>query len=112
IQLARDRLSAAESHCLQGAAMTDDVIGVTVCDECGTRYLLRERNRHQLGKPARCQKCNTIFTVELVDPTPLENAVIKNDQEQAQEVAERRPRQRRTKEEIRQEYLDNIRAGF
>lgn len=92
--------------------MTDDVIGVTVCDECGTRYLLRERNRHQLGKPARCQKCNTIFTVELVDPTPLENAVIKNDQEQAQEVAERRPRQRRTKEEIRQEYLDNIRAGF
>jgi transcription initiation factor IIE alpha subunit len=92
--------------------MTDDVIGVTVCDECGTRYKLREKNRHQLGKPAQCQKCNNIFTVELVDPTPLESAVIKNEQEQAQEVAERKPRQRRTKEEIRQEYLDNIREGF
>ncbi|MDG9931250.1 MULTISPECIES: type I restriction enzyme HsdR N-terminal domain-containing protein [unclassified Pseudomonas] len=91
--------------------MTDDVIGVTVCDECGTRYKLRERNRHQLGKPARCQKCNTIFTVELVDPTPLENAAIKNEEEQAQEVTERK-RQRRTREEIRQEYLDTIRTGF
>lgn len=92
--------------------MTDDIIGVTVCDECGTRYKLRERNRHQLGKPARCQKCNSIFNVELVEPTPLENAVIKNAEEQAQEVAERKPRQRRTKEEIRQEYLDTIRTGF
>src|SRR6218665_2635179 len=91
--------------------MTDDVIGVTVCDECGTRYKLRERNRHQLGKPARCQKCNTIFTVELVDPTPLENAAIKNEEEQAQEVTERK-RQRRTREEIRQEYLVTIRTGF
>lgn len=92
--------------------MTDDVIGVTVCDECGTRYKLREKNRHQLGKSARCQRCNTIFTVELVDPTPLENAVIKNEEEQAQEVAEKKSRQRRTKEEIRQEYLDTIRSGF
>lgn len=92
--------------------MTDDVIGVTVCDECGTRYKLREKNRHQLGKPARCQRCNTIFNVELVDPTPLENAAIKNEEEQAQEVAERKSRQRRTKEEIRQDYLDSIRLGF
>lgn len=92
--------------------MTDDVIGVTVCDECGTRYKLREKNRHQLGKPARCQKCSSIFTVELVDPTPLENAAIKNETEQAQEVAERKPRQRRTREEIRQEHLDSIRTGF
>ncbi|MGE8497381.1 MAG: type I restriction enzyme HsdR N-terminal domain-containing protein [Pseudomonas sp.] len=92
--------------------MADDVIGITVCDDCGTRYKLREKNRHQIGKPARCQKCNAIFTVELVDPTPLENAAIKNEEEQAQEVADKRPRQRRSKEQIRQEYLDTIRSGF
>jgi hypothetical protein len=93
--------------------MSDDVIGVTVCDDCGTRYKLREKNRHQLGKPARCQRCNAIFTVELLDPTPLEQAAIKNQEEQeAQEVATKASRQRRTREEIRQEYLDNIRSGF
>lgn len=93
--------------------MSDDVIGVTVCDECGTRYKLREKNRHQLGKPARCQRCNAIFNVELLDPTPLEQAVIKNAEEQhAQEIATKPPRQRRTREEIRQEHLDAIRCGF
>lgn len=93
--------------------MTDDVIGVTVCDECGTRYKLREKNRHQLGKPARCQRCNAIFTVELQEPTPLEQAAIKNEEEQqAQEVAAKPTRQRRTREEIRQEHLDIIRSGF
>ncbi len=92
--------------------MADEVIGVTACDECGARYKLRERNRHQIGKPARCQKCSSIFTVELLDPTPLENAVISNESERDQEVAERKPRQRRTKADIRQEYLDSIRVGF
>src|SRR5690606_1128374 len=92
--------------------MADEGIDVAACAECGARYTLREGHRHQIGKPARCQKCSSIFTVELLDPTPLENAVISNESERDQEVAERKPRQRRTKADIRQEYLDSIRVGF
>lgn len=90
--------------------MSNDVIGVTVCDECSARYKLREKNRHQIGKPARCQRCKSIFTVELLEPTPLEAAQIKNDEE-ASEVADKKPR-RRTKKEIKEETLSQISDGF
>jgi len=92
--------------------MVEQYIGATACDECGTRFKISKKYKDRIGKPVRCPKCKSIFTAELIAPTPLEAAAIQSDEdEQTSDYAERRKR-RRTKSEIRQETIDFIREEF
>lgn len=95
--------------------MQNRYIGVTACDECGTRFKVVEQHRKKIGKPARCPNCRNVFTVELVEPTPLEQAAISDssqaDNSQSDDTVA--PKKcRRSRSEIRQEYINSIRQGF
>jgi len=92
--------------------MAEQYIGTTACDECGARFKVSLRHKDRLGKPVRCSKCKSIFTPELIEPTPLENASMENAEQEASSEAEQRKKRRRTKLEIRQDTIDHIRAGF
>jgi len=89
-----------------------EYIGTTVCDECGARFRVAKKHQDRLGKPVRCSKCKSIFTAELVAPTPLEIASTENAQETGETEYEARRRRRRSKSEIKQETIDSIRNGF
>lgn len=95
--------------------MTSQCIGVTACDECGSRFKLTEKHRKLINKPARCPKCKSMFQVTLVDPTPLEQAGLDgSDSEESSQSSESSAskKRRRTKSEIRQESIDSICQGF
>lgn len=90
------------------------MIGVTVCDECGSRFKLGEKHKKLIGKQARCPKCKSVFQVELVEPTPLEKVQLaesKSDEESA-DASTTKKRRRRSQSEIRQEHIDSICQGF
>ncbi len=91
--------------------MKEKYLGITACDECGARMRVPERYKGMIGKPARCPKCKNIFTIQLVDATPLENVAMTNDDQTTGEDAEK-SRRRRTKAEIKQDHIDVIREGF
>ena len=94
--------------------MSSQFIGVTVCDECGSRFKLGEKHKKLIGKQTRCPKCKSVFRVELVEPTPLEQAKLsepKPDCENSSESTISKKR-RRSQSEIRQEYIDSICQGF
>ena len=86
---------------------SNEIIGITTCDECHTRYKLRAKQASLEGKSIRCPKCHSIFTVSITKPSPVEAAAIEKESEEEKN----RPR-RRTRAEIRQEYIDNVRQGF
>ncbi|NEZ61986.1 type IV restriction endonuclease [Leptolyngbyaceae cyanobacterium CCMR0082] len=95
--------------------MTSEYIGVTACDECGSRFKLSERHRKLLNKPARCPKCKSMFQLTLVAPTPLEQASLdgaKADEPSQSTEPPTSKKRRRTKSEIRQESIDSICQGF
>lgn len=96
--------------------MSEQYIGTTACDECGTRFRVAQKDQNRIGKPTRCPKCKSIFTVALIEPTPLEADAIQVANEEASEEkeseAEARRRRRRTKSEIKQETIDTIRDEF
>lgn len=94
--------------------MSDQYIGLTACDECGTRFKVSKKYQNRLGKPVRCPKCKTIFTATLIEPTPLEQASIEESGEDVGQdsEAEARRKRRRSKSEIRQEIIDAIRDEF
>lgn len=81
------------------------VIGIATCDECQTRFKLRAKHSGLVGKAIRCPKCHSVFTVALSQPSSIEEAAIKNEEE------DKRPR-RRTKTEIREEHIESTRDGF
>lgn len=92
--------------------MSEQYIGATVCDECGSRFRISQKHKDRVGKPARCPKCKSIFTVQLIDLTPLEEASIQHEDEKEQSEYQERRQRRRTKTEIRQESIDFIRDEF
>lgn len=92
--------------------MAEQYIGTTACDECGARFKVSVKHKDRLGKPVRCSKCKSIFTPELIEPTPLETALMENAEQEAASEGEERKKRRRTKFEIRQDTIDQIREGF
>lgn len=94
--------------------MSTQFIGVTACDECGSRFKLGEKHKKVIGKQARCPNCKSVFQVELVEPTPLEQAGLsepKADEPSPKDSHPKRSR-RRSQSEIRQEHIDSICQGF
>jgi predicted type IV restriction endonuclease len=71
-----------------------------------------QKYKHQLGTVVRCPKCKSVFTLELIDPTPLGDASLEEADTQEEPAETSRKSKRRTKAEIRQELIDNIREGF
>ncbi len=82
---------------------------ITQCPECGKRYKVpTDQASSIVGRTATCKRCRARFVVQLISPTDSEKALI--DQEE-RDKAERR-RRRRTKAEIRSEYIDTVASGF
>jgi len=88
--------------------MNSDVIGITTCEVCNSRFQLRQKHAHFQGKKVRCPKCHQDFTLIVQRPSAAEQAAIENSTENEKQQR----RQRRTKAEIRQEHLDRIKDGF
>jgi predicted Zn finger-like uncharacterized protein len=91
---------------------TPKYIGTTACDECGTRFRVSSKYKDRIGKPSRCPKCKSIFTVELIESTPLEKAAIDTGNEAEESAGEARKKRRRSKDKIRQDTIDKISDGF
>ncbi|MDA0267640.1 MAG: type I restriction enzyme HsdR N-terminal domain-containing protein [Cyanobacteria bacterium] len=91
---------------------TSQYIGTTACDECGTRFKVSNKHKDRIGHPTRCPKCKSIFTVELIESTPLEQASIENSNEVEESAQEARKKRRRSKTQIRQDTIDAIGEGF
>lgn len=95
--------------------MQEQYIGFTDCDECGKRFKVRKNHQHLVGKLVRCPNCKSFFTMELVKPSPLEEASLQASESESDSKEENnkptKPK-RRTKEEIKQETISSIRDGF
>ena len=91
---------------------TPKYIGTTACDECGTRFRVSSKYQDRIGKPSRCPRCKSIFTVELIESTPLEKAAIDSENEVEESAGEARKKRRRSKDKIRQDTIDKISDGF
>ncbi|RZM79228.1 type I restriction enzyme HsdR N-terminal domain-containing protein [Leptolyngbya iicbica] len=92
--------------------MAEQYIGTTACDECGARFKVSVKHKDRLGKPVRCSKCKSIFTPELIEPTPLETALMENAEQEAASEVEEKKKRRRTKFEIRQDTIEHIQKEF
>lgn len=116
---------------------SSSIVGMTQCDECGSRYQVKKRLEPIIGKPIRCPKCGSMFMLQLEKPTPMENAAMAQsstapsqpnkpttnnetaDPEQAAPADEgqavqtaRRRRKRRSSRQVRQEVIDEVADGF
>lgn len=87
-------------------------IGTTACDECGARFRVSAKLKSRLGESITCPKCKSNFTLELVNPTPLEKADIDSNNESDESASEARKSRRRSKLEIKKEAVDSILDGF
>jgi predicted Zn finger-like uncharacterized protein len=94
--------------------MSEKYIGFTSCDDCKTRFRVKSEYQSQVGKTVRCPKCKNVFLMELIEPTPLEQASIQEAElgEDSANGKDSGKARRRTKAEIRQEAIDSIRDGF
>ena len=96
--------------------MEEQYIGLTACDECGSKFRVKRKHQHLVGQPVRCPKCNSIFTMGLVNLSPFETAAI--EQESSSVTSEKDGEEdkgqsrRRTKAEIKQELIDSICENF
>lgn len=88
------------------AVVTEDqVLGITICPHCQKRFRVPKKHESLIGKSIRCPSCHQPFEVNLEVPSQLEQAAISNA-EQAEE--QKAKRTRRTKNEIRDEFLSKI----
>ncbi len=86
-----------------------ELLGIAVCDECSSRIRVLQKHQSLIGKPVRCPKCHTRFTLELESPTNNELLVVEAEEEKE---VERKRRKRRSKNEIRDEHIQAAREGF
>lgn len=84
----------------------DQVLGISTCEHCKTRFRLFPKHTRLLNKVIRCPKCHREFTLTLEHPSKVEEAAIRNADEQKQS------RIRRTKNEIRGEHIRRIKKVF
>ena len=103
--------------------MEEQYIGLTACDECGSKFRVKRKHQHLVGQPVRCPKCNSIFTMGLVNLSPFETAAIEQESssvtsEKGSVTSEKNGEEnqeqsrRRTKAEIKQELIDAICENF
>lgn len=98
--------------------METQYIGFTACDECESRFRVKRRDGYLVGHAVRCPKCKSIFTMELIKPTPLESAALADEPKvdaEAESSESNQPPQRytkRTKAEIRQHWITQIQESF
>lgn len=91
--------------------MENQYIGFTDCDECGKRFKVGEKYQDLVGKTVRCPNCKSMFTMAIVKPSPLEKASLQVSESAAEDDGAAKSR-RRTKEEIKQDIINEIRDGF
>ena len=82
------------------------IVGVTTCDYCRVRFRIQQRHLALEGKTIRCPKCHRQFVMKIERPSPVEQAAIKNSEQQGVQ------RKRKTKSEIRKEHFAKIKKGF
>lgn len=87
--------------------MESQVVGITTCDYCRARFRIQHRHLALEGKTIRCPKCHREFVMKVERPSAVEQAAIKNSEDE-----DAQPRKRRTKTEIRREYLSRIKKAF
>ena len=85
---------------------TPDGIGITVCASCNARFVVRSHHLAMEGRPVRCPRCHQEFTLVIQRPSTVEEAALENS------GAQTRTRNRRTKAEIRQAHLEQVKTGF
>lgn len=94
-----------------GLPAADPVLGMTICSNCQKRFRLSKQHEALVGKSVRCPACHQPFLVKLDTPSQLEQAALENaEQDQTQEAKQRRTR--RTKSQIREEFLKQISDGL
>lgn len=87
-----------------------ELIGIALCGECGSRYLIREAKKYLLGKSVRCSKCHSIFIVKPEQPTTVENQLSNEPDQEPINTTSRK--KRRTKGEMKYEQIKKIHEGF
>ncbi|QDT69691.1 hypothetical protein MalM25_26310 [Planctomycetes bacterium MalM25] len=88
--------------------MSDNLLGVAVCDECDARIRIFRKHEALVGKNVRCPRCHTRFALTLEEASEKDRIAIEADQ--AERSAKRK--KRRTKHEIRYEHVATAREGF
>ena len=91
----------------------DEVLGMSRCTSCQKRFIIPRKHENLVGKGIRCPVCRNTFVVTLEQPSPIEQAAIHNskvdEDAKVEEETRKKSRSRRTKLEIREEYLTKIR---
>ncbi len=88
--------------------MSDNLLGVAVCDECDARIRLFRKHEALINKTVRCPRCHTRFVLTLEDANEKDRIAIEADQ--ADKSAKRK--KRRSKNEIRDEHILAAKEGF
>ncbi len=82
------------------------LLGMAVCDECNSRIRVLKKHEALIGKTVRCPKCHSRFLLEIEAPTNSDRIAVEAEEEKTTK------RTRRTKDEIRQECIDQTLEGF
>ena len=89
----------------------DEVLGVSVCTNCQKRFRIHRKHAAMVGKMVKCPSCHQPFPVKLEVPSAVEQAAIQNAQATGETETKTR-KNRRSKTEIRQQFIDRIRTGL
>jgi hypothetical protein len=92
----------------KAAVNPDQIIGIAICNNCQKRFRFPKKHEALIGKAVRCPACHQSFVVKLGIPSQVEQAAIKNE-EQDQSNGEKKTTNRRSKSTIREQYLTRIR---
>src|SRR6218665_149318 len=86
----------------------NQALGVAVCVNCQKRYRIYKKHEAMVGKSVKCPACHQPFVVKLDVPSQLEQAAIENADKKETTEAKKKIN-RRSKSEIRLQFLDRIR---
>lgn len=85
-----------------------EILGVAVCDECSARIRVTPKYESLIGKTVRCPKCHNRFLLELEAPTNSEKVAVESEEKEEAKKSSKR----RTKDQIRNEHVQEAREGF
>jgi predicted Zn finger-like uncharacterized protein len=87
--------------------MSEEILGVAVCDECNARIRVLKKLAALVGKTVRCPRCHTRFTLVLEAANEKDRIAIESDQ-----AAKQNRKKRRSKDQIRNERITAAREGL
>lgn len=91
----------------KAAVNPDQILGIAICTNCQKRFRFPKKHEALIGKSVRCPSCHQSFVVKLGIPSQVEQAAIKNEEQD--QTAGKKTINRRSKSTIREQYLSRIR---